>query len=257
MTVNINAANITSIRLAEQSSNPGTPASGFASLFVDSNGDLATRKDAGGIKIATSPVSGDYTLTVDGTGTAARLNANNVFTGSNRFSNTIAVGGVAPAASGSGVTFPATFSASSDVNTLDDYEEGSFTVTYSPVSGAFGSITYDTQIGRYVRVGSIVHALIFIGTDSFSSGTASSGIQVSLPFVSLNVATFLQAGSLGWSGSWAGDHPSGILVQPNAALALLYYRDTADGDSLYLQAADFSTSANSNYIYALLTYIAA
>lgn len=86
MTVNINAANITSIRLAEQSSNPGTPASGFASLFVDSNGDLATRKDAGGIKIATSPASGDYTLTVDGTGTAARLNASQTFSGNNTLS---------------------------------------------------------------------------------------------------------------------------------------------------------------------------
>lgn len=80
MTININAANITSIRLAEQSSAPSTPASGFASLFVDTNGDLATRKDAGGIKIATSPASGDWILTVDGTGTAARLNASNVFT---------------------------------------------------------------------------------------------------------------------------------------------------------------------------------
>ena len=39
------------------------------------------------------------------------------------FATTIGVGGATPAASGSGISFPATQSASSDANTLDDYEE--------------------------------------------------------------------------------------------------------------------------------------
>jgi hypothetical protein len=37
---------------------------------------------------------------------------------------TVGVGGATPAASGAGITFPATQSASTDANTLDDYEEG-------------------------------------------------------------------------------------------------------------------------------------
>lgn len=38
------------------------------------------------------------------------------------------VGNASPAASGAGITFPAAQSDSSDVNTLDDYEEGAWTL---------------------------------------------------------------------------------------------------------------------------------
>jgi hypothetical protein len=48
-----------------------------------------------------------------------------------KFPTTIGVGGATPSTSGAGITFPATQSASSNVNTLDDYEEGSWTPTYS------------------------------------------------------------------------------------------------------------------------------
>jgi hypothetical protein len=44
-----------------------------------------------------------------------------------KFPTTIGVGDATPSASGSGISFPATQSASSDANTLDDYEEGTWT----------------------------------------------------------------------------------------------------------------------------------
>jgi hypothetical protein len=50
-----------------------------------------------------------------------------------------------------GITFPATQSASSDANTLDDYEEGTWTPTVSGVTLASASGTY-TKIGRQVFV---------------------------------------------------------------------------------------------------------
>jgi hypothetical protein len=65
-------------------------------------------------------------------------------------STTMGVGGATPSGSGSGITFPATQSASSDANTLDDYEEG----TWTPSVG--GTATYTTQKGTYVKVGRMV-----------------------------------------------------------------------------------------------------
>jgi hypothetical protein len=50
-----------------------------------------------------------------------------------------------------GITFPATQSASSNANTLDDYEEGTFTPT-SNISFASATGTY-TKIGRVVQIG--------------------------------------------------------------------------------------------------------
>jgi len=87
---------------------------------------------------------------------------------------TIGVGGATPSASGSGITFPATASASSDANTLDDYEEGTWTPTVTPSSG---SLTAYTSSGVYVKVGKLVtitgdFQLITVGT---ASGTVSVG----------------------------------------------------------------------------------
>jgi hypothetical protein len=65
------------------------------------------------------------------------------------FATTIGVGGATPAASGAGITFPATQSASADANTLDDYEEGSWT----PVGNV---ITLTSATGIYTKIGNIV-----------------------------------------------------------------------------------------------------
>ena len=65
------------------------------------------------------------------------------------FTTTIGVGGATPSASGAGITFPATQSASTDANTLDDYEEGTWTPTSSGVTFSSASGTY-TKIGRTV-----------------------------------------------------------------------------------------------------------
>ena len=69
--------------------------------------------------------------------------------------------GVVPAGTGgclqlkSGITFPATQVASSDANTLDDYEEGTFTpVVIGATSAGVG--TYGTQVGYYTKVGNLV-----------------------------------------------------------------------------------------------------
>lgn len=70
---------------------------------------------------------------------------------------TMGVGGATPAASGSGITFPATQSASTDANTLDDYEEGTWTPQAGSEDGAY-TATYSQQAGRYVKIGNRVWA---------------------------------------------------------------------------------------------------
>ena len=63
--------------------------------------------------------------------------------------------------------------------TLDDYEEGTFTPTLD-VTGASGtlSISYSAQVGRYVKVGRIVHFTIDIRLSSWSRGTGTGGVMV-------------------------------------------------------------------------------
>ena len=65
-------------------------------------------------------------------------------------SGTVILQGGSTSASGVGITFPATQSASTNANTLDDYEEG----TWTP--GLGGNTTYNKQLGRYTKIGNKV-----------------------------------------------------------------------------------------------------
>jgi hypothetical protein len=75
------------------------------------------------------------------------------------------------------IKFPATQSASSDVNTLDDYEEGSTNGSPTATSGTFTTAAYNlhyTKIGRVVTVS----IQVYITT----VGSAAGFVVVPLPF---------------------------------------------------------------------------
>lgn len=83
------------IVLAEQASAPDTPGSGKVAIFVDTNGDLAWKDDAGNvIKIA---AAGSYTLTIPATGTAALRDVAQTFSAAQTFSNALVAPGMKPA----------------------------------------------------------------------------------------------------------------------------------------------------------------
>jgi hypothetical protein len=87
---------------------------------------------------------------------------------------------------GAGITFPATQVSSSDANTLDDYEEGTFTPTIIGLTSA-GTGTYSNQTGSYVKVGQIVS--IYIRIDwSAHTGTGNMGFG-GLPFTTAGTYT--------------------------------------------------------------------
>jgi len=84
-----------------------------------------------------------------------------------------------------GITFPATQSAQSDANTLDDYEEGTFTPTVAGTTTA-GTGTYSVQIGRYVKIGKQVTVWVRL-TWSAHTGTGK-GVIANLPFTSQSIS---------------------------------------------------------------------
>jgi hypothetical protein len=93
--------------------------------------------------------------------------------------STIGVGGATPSASGAGITFPATQSASTDANTLDDYEEGTFSPSVFGLSTA-GTTTFTIQEGKYTKVGNVVTITINVGwSNATGTGTLAIG---ALPF---------------------------------------------------------------------------
>jgi hypothetical protein len=99
-----------------------------------------------------------------------------------------------PTTSGTGITFPATQATSSNANTLDDYEEGTWTPALAFGGGSTG-ITYLERSGSYVKIGRVVYAWMSIYLTNKGSSTGSAQIN-GLPFTGTNGFYNEQAASL-------------------------------------------------------------
>ena len=97
---------------------------------------------------------------------------------------TIGVGGATPAASGAGITFPATQSDSSNANTLDDYEEGTWTPAFNGYASA-PTQTYTSNVGYYTKIGRQV-TVSFRTVIASSSGGSGAVLVGGLPFTENN-----------------------------------------------------------------------
>ena len=138
------------------------------------------------------------------------------------------------------IGFPATQNASSDANTLDDYEEGehSATITCSS-SGSYTMGTNNTL--RYTKIGRLVHiqGLLVVTSESSPSGD----IRINLPFTA---GTGTDESGRSYGSCQIYDHGGTIsgntsveVVGGNSFIQILEVED--DGDRNYLNEGDVDT----------------
>lgn len=126
------------------------------------------------------------------------------------------------------ITFPAVQAASSGVNVLDDYEEGTFTPTLTYTTPGNISVVYSTRVGLYTKIGDLVFLAIRIITTTFTYTTsAGSMIITGSPFAPANVTGMATAGPL--------SRASGLSLGTNSQIALEMFLTDA---SLYFIAMD-------------------
>lgn len=126
---------------------------------------------SGTVTLAAPAVAGTTTLTLPSTSGTLSLTASPTFTGQATIPTINLTGGQ--------ITFPATQSASSDANTLDDYEEGTWTPTI--VGSTSGSATIGAlNAARYIKIGKQV--TIWTDMQSISKNTLNGIARLSLPF---------------------------------------------------------------------------
>ena len=145
-------------------------------LLLNTGGYLGTRsiRAASDLLIFYGGTSGfNFTDSTNSTVLASISNS-----GAATFSKGISVGN-ATATTG-GIQFPATAVAIANANNLDDYEEGTYTVTMTP---QIGSITLNTDYntGSYTKIGNRV--LFSFRIDVLSVSSASGQLNISLPFL--------------------------------------------------------------------------
>jgi hypothetical protein len=172
-------------------------------------GTTPTKIEVGNTKaeVTDTGSNGTFTVTTEGTG---RLSVDS--------SGRTLLGGVTANANGgilqlsSGITFPATAVAASDANTLDDYEEG----TWTPVVTGWTSVTYAVQDGKYIKIGKHLTAWFYI---QFSGTSAATNVTITgLPF---SEETFSRGGSLTYYTAPLNE-TSGVSIYPAAGYISLY-----------------------------------
>jgi hypothetical protein len=131
----------------------------------------------GGVNLIALNASGVIKFGTGGYNERMRINAD----GTIKTLSTISVGNATPSTSGAGITFPATQSASSDANTLDDYEEGTWTGTLT--GSTSNPTTPVTATGYYTKIGRQVTASIYFSNVN-TTGASGSVAITGLPFSS-------------------------------------------------------------------------
>jgi len=134
-------------------------------------------------------------------------------------------------------------------NTLDDYEEGTWTPSYT-TSTTSSTVAYNIRNGYYTKVGNQVTCWGNIQTNA----TTWNGNYVQLdgqPFAAAN--TTMPIGFIAYSFGFAGDHPSGIYYATSTR-NYLTYRDAADGQTNELLASDMNTGNGVNTIIFSFTF---
>ena len=104
-----------------------------------------------GIQVQGSSSSAGYTIFRNSSGTSIGTITRNGTASSVKY-NTTSSSATGAYLLDSGVAFPATQVSSADANTLDDYEEGTFTLTLSGCTTAPTATCYYTKIGNQVNV---------------------------------------------------------------------------------------------------------
>jgi YD repeat-containing protein len=165
-------------------------------------------------------------------------------------STTIGVGGATPSTSGSGITFPATQSASTNANTLDDYEEGSWTPVLSS-TGTAPTVSYSFRSGKYVKIGKQVTIYGYIQVNSATGGTGNMRIS-GLPFESAT-DNLLSAGMSAVNGtlSW-GSGTVLVFAIPEASTLIIPYAQRSGAAEVSL--ANGSMTSTDQYISFSITY---
>jgi hypothetical protein len=116
-----------------------------------------------GLPASTTPLVGTEVLPIVQGGVTKQVSVANLTAGRTTATNAI--------------QFPATPVLSADPNTLDDYEEGTFTPTLHNAT----TTTYTTQTGRYTRVGRLVTFQCELEINSIGDGSTLNFVLGTLP----------------------------------------------------------------------------
>jgi hypothetical protein len=223
--------------------NFGAPGAGYGSFKFTQSNNADTR--------TILHITGDGFFGVN-ENTAGNITQKLTVSGNGLFTGNVGIGSATPTASGTGITFPATQSASTSANTLDDYEEGTWTPAYEGLAGSAGSLAYASGFprGRYTKIGRLVVATGEI--ELTNKGSWTSGVRIAgLPF-NLSATEIAQGFCIAGFVDFAAGELYLNTRNTGGATPLFYFDKTKDNAEREIL---FTTAVNNNStFYFSLTY---
>ena len=109
-------------------------------------------------------------------------------------------------------------------NTLDSYEEGTWTPSYISTGATWS--TYFEQVGRYTKIGNLVSITGRIRSNATATGTLTNNVRITgLPFTSLNVINTQTSLAVGLQTFSTTISP---MIDYNSIEIVMYKSNTAD-----------------------------
>jgi hypothetical protein len=151
------------------------------------------------------------------------------------------------------IKFPATQVASADANTLDDYEEGTWTPDLRFGNGTTG-ITYGTRVGRYTKIGRVV--TVYAGFVLTSKGSSTGALEIfGLPFTCLDNGGYSDAvGTVGFVDATNLGSSVTISLVARGTTSFVPRKMSGSGTAINLTEADFNNT--SAMIFSATYYVA-
>ena len=135
-------------------------------------------------------------------------------------------------------------------NLLDDYEEGTWTPTYTGSSTSPTGITQFVD-ARYTVVGRAVHCVLHTYMSAFTGG--SGNVQVNLPFTG-NSAT-KQSGAFGRTTDWGTTKaPRAFFIEASGTFLTLLASESADARDNINDVVQYADMTTYDEIYICFTY---
>jgi hypothetical protein len=155
-----------------------------------------------------------------------------------------------------GITFTATQTASADANTLDDYEEGTWTPAFNTVDGNLTGFGYASRQGTYTKIGRLVTISCDLATINAASISGTGGVHITgLPFPVANSAgQGRNTLALTHDNRWASNPTFGQVQSDTSAIKL--FKTNPMNVAAQVNVSDFNATNSGNYniVSIMFTY---
>jgi hypothetical protein len=145
-------------------------------------------------------------------------------------------------------------------NLLDDYEEGTWTPTYSDGSNISNATV--GYVGNYTKIGQFVSVCGRLYQNNSASNGLTDGNALSiggLPFTSTTYANFSCCGSVSTKGSASGvtlptERPTRLQLESNTNLAQVQYNSGSTTGEISMLCSMIKMSGYNSWMYFQISY---